>query len=133
MTSSNHYSLDEFQTRPQPILAGVTDGSPATLTVDGVPTYVVQDLASYQAMLDELNSTREFRKGLEKLATREARPEDDVFQQQRSSESCTSEQNAQAQLGRTLAAPQERRALPAGKPSLKLGTPRRPRRSPEQT
>jgi PHD/YefM family antitoxin component YafN of YafNO toxin-antitoxin module len=81
--SQDVQSLADFQREAGAILARLKrSGRPVLLTVDGKAELVVQDAASYRALLDRaerLETIEAVREGLASIGKGEGRPMDEVF------------------------------------------------------
>ncbi len=77
------YPLAEFLEHTDEAIKRLKEtGEPQVLTVDGRAEVVIQDLASYQRLLDLLDRAEAIegiRRGLESKARGEGRPADEVF------------------------------------------------------
>ena len=69
----NIHSVTEFQRSPKDVLGKLKETkSPIVLTVNGKAEYVVQDVASYQDMVDKLESVEDLKAVREGYAQAEA-------------------------------------------------------------
>jgi PHD/YefM family antitoxin component YafN of YafNO toxin-antitoxin module len=80
---NNIHSVTDFQRNPKAILAKLRETrSAAVLTVNGRPELVVQDAASYQALIDKVQAAEDMeaiREGLAQSFAGQGRPIADFF------------------------------------------------------
>ena len=80
-------SLTEFKRHSAEVVRRLKDtGQPQILTVNGRAEIVVQDVASYQRLLDQIDRAEAIegiRRGLESAARREGRPAEDIYAEHR--------------------------------------------------
>ena len=84
---SHIHSLSHFQRNSKALIKTLKkSGQPAVLTVNGRAELVVQDAASYQKLLDELDrleTIEGIRRGLESMKRGEGRPVEEVLEEVR--------------------------------------------------
>jgi PHD/YefM family antitoxin component YafN of YafNO toxin-antitoxin module len=82
---TNIHSVTDFQRNPKAILARLKEtNSPAILTVNGKAELVVQDAASYQALLDKLRAAEDLeaiREGLAQSLAGKGQPIAEFFKE----------------------------------------------------
>ena len=81
--SRDIHSLTDFKRNTNDFVKQMKDtGAPVVLTVNGKAELVVQDAASYQALLDlveRADTIAGIRRGLEQMSRGEGRPAEEVF------------------------------------------------------
>lgn len=82
---TNIHSVSDFQRNPKGILGKLKSSrSPVVLTVNGKPELVVQDAASYQALLDKVEAADDLdavRRGLEQSLAGQGQSASEFFRE----------------------------------------------------
>lgn len=80
---SDIHSVTDFQRNPKGLLGKIrASGNPAVLTVNGKAEFVVQDAASYEALVDRARAADDMeaiRIGLEQSLSGQMQPIDEFF------------------------------------------------------